>query len=259
MSLLCSATKRKERDFDRKIQDIQPYQKKYITEDDLENLRDLRLVPVKWNASLYNHIDRYRVPISHLKRTKQITEEESNNIDDIDEIDELVKPLKKLKLTKRKEVLEEKKPAKKETKRTVQNDDIISSSSSNQTTPFKKMTVMEFLQKDDDKFGPFTSFDKQYSRKMNKFQSWLASQMKAELDKNEDTKALIPFRSSYQELQPLIRKFLIHQIYTRYFKQPTHSSSTIPSTVTVEEVMDETQKDSGKPSIDDIMVEEVLN
>jgi hypothetical protein len=253
MSLLCSATKRKERDIDRTIQDIQPYQKKYITEDDLENLRDLRLVPVKWNASLYNHIDRYRVPISHLKRTKQITEEESNNIEDIDEIDELVKPLKKLKLTKRKEVLEEKKPAKKETKRTVQNDVF----SSNQT-PFKKMTVMEFLQKDDDKFGPFTSFDKQYSRKMNKFQSWLTSQMKAEFDKNEDTKALIPFRSSYQELQPLIRKFLIHQIYTRYFKQPYGTHSGIPSTVTVEEVM-EPQKDSGKPSIDDIMVEEVLN
>jgi len=118
---------------------------------------------------------------------------------------------------------------------------------------------MEFLQKDDDKFGPFSSFDKQYSKKMNKFQSWLANQLKAELDKNENTKSLIPFKSSYQELQPLIRKFLIHQIYTRYFKVPPTGTGIVPSTVTVEEIQEEPQKESGKPSIDDIMVEEVLN
>jgi len=211
--MITRTSKRKNRDFVVHAK-VEPTQKIKITENILDDMKTLRITPVKWNPGLYSHINRFDVPGSSLKRQRELIEEGLETL--VEDPSELIRPLKKLCITRNKKVRRVKK------KENILCESLNSDSTNSKTnTSIKninntnnkiktkpddnnidrpKMSLIEFLYSDKPSKTPASQ--NSASVKLSELHSWLSGefaslQTKSE-GKSDDSKALVLYKSPHE-------------------------------------------------------------
>jgi len=208
--------KRKARDFSCCKE---PCEKKTITDELINDMKCLRIAPVKWNPTLYT-LNRFDVPVSHLKRQRKLKEESEKDV--TEDLQELIRPMKKLCVNKdRKEFPQNRRKncticndnnnndINNENNNEDYKDENINENNSNHNP--KKISLIEFLYKDKEPdITTLNSSTSEGSEKLFKLREWLGAQLKeANNTIRNSSKALVLYKSPYELLKQALYKYLL--------------------------------------------------